>query len=143
MGLVQRSVLHSTLIGAVFAVSTAVMAAEDPMMCAVNETNACTKGQKCTRGGAGDINMPLLMKISPEGKEIVSLAEDGTRRVSKIRNSATDVDNRFVVYQGVEQGGAWSVVVDTKNGAMTVSIAAGDTDAYVLYGACSRSILKP
>lgn len=143
MGLKQRSGLYSTLTFAMFAASAVVMAAEDPMMCAVNETNACAKGETCTQGAAGDINMPLLMKISPGDREIVSMAEDGTRRVSKIRNSAKDVDNRFVVYQGVEQGGAWSVVVDTQSGAMTVSIASGDTDAYVLYGACSRSILKP
>jgi len=143
MGPVQRSVIYSTLACAVFAAGAPVMAAEEPMICAVTETNACSKGEQCARTGASDVNLPMLMKISPGAKEILSLAEDGTRRVSKIKHSAADVDNRFVVYQGVEQGGAWSVVVDTKSGAMTVSIAAGDTDAYVLYGACSRSILKP
>lgn len=143
MGKLPGKFARAALAGALFAAGGVALAAEDPMICAVNETNACTKGENCARGGAGDVNMPFLMKISPREKEILSLAEDGTRRVSTIRNSATDVDNRFVVYQGVEQGGAWSVVVDTTSGAMTVSIASGDANAYVLYGACSRSILKP
>jgi hypothetical protein len=119
------------------------MAADEPMICAVTQANSCTKGEACTQGAASDVNLPLFLKISPAGKEILSLAEDGQRRVSRIKHSATDVDNRFVVYQGVEQGGAWSVVVNTSSGAMTISLAAGDTDAYIMYGACSRSLLKP
>ena len=143
MGIYQRLVGYLFSMSAVLGVSAGVMAADDPMICAVTQAMVCTKGEECTQGTASDINMPLFLKINPGENEILSLKEDGQRRVSKIKNSAKDVDNRFVIYQGVEQGGAWSVVVDASSGAMTVSVAAGENEAYVVYGACSQSLLKP
>lgn len=63
--------------------------------------------------------------------------------MSTIKHTAKDVEGQFLIYQGVEQGGAWSAVVNTNTGSLTVTSAAGEQDAFVVYGACSSALLKP
>ncbi len=123
--------------------SANALAADTPMICAVTQAISCQKGGDCISGSAGDLNMPLFLKINPEKNEIVSKKENGEKKVSIIKQTSRDADNHFVIYQGVEQGGAWSTVVDKTTGSMTISIAAGENDAYIIYGACSASLLKP
>ncbi len=120
-----------------------VWAAEAPMICAVTHAISCQKGGDCQSGTAGDLNMPLFLKINPGKNEIVSKKENGEKKTSIIKQTSTDADNHFVIYQGVEQGGAWSTVIDKTTGSMTISIAAGENDAYIIFGACSASLLKP
>jgi hypothetical protein len=119
------------------------LAAEATMICAVTHTVACQKGADCTEGSAADLDMPLFLKINPAKKEIISKKEGGETKVSIIKQTSKDSDNRFVIYQGVEMGGAWSTVVDKTTGSMTISIASGENDAYTIFGACSASLLKP
>jgi len=120
-----------------------VWAAEAPMICAVTQAVACQKGGDCQLGSATDSNMPVLLKIDPGKNEIVSKKEDGEKKTSVIKQTTNDEAGRFVIYQGVEQGGAWSTVVDKTTGSMTISIAAGENDAIIIFGTCSASLLKP
>jgi len=120
-----------------------VWAAEAPMICAVTQAVSCQKGGDCQSGSASDSNMPLFLKINPGKNEIVSKKENGDTKTSVIKQTTNDKDGRFVIYQGVEQGGAWSTVIDKTTGSMTISIAAGENDAFIIYGACSASLLKP
>ena len=122
--------------------SQPVMASDDAMICAVTKGVSCFKQSECTEGTATDINMPILMKINPKNNQIISVEEDGKPRISKIKQSSKDIDGRFLIYQGVEEGGAWSAVVDSKTGSMTVALASGENNAYIAYGTCSKSILK-
>ncbi|RKZ46411.1 MAG: hypothetical protein DRQ58_08670 [Gammaproteobacteria bacterium] len=117
-------------------------AAEAPMICAVTETVACQKGGDCQSGSAADSNMPVLLKINPGKNEIISRKEDGEKKTSTIKQTTNDKAGRFVIYQGVEQGGAWSTVIDKTTGSMTISIAAGENDAVIIFGSCSASLLK-
>lgn len=118
-------------------------AADAPMICAVTEAVSCQKALDCESGSADDIGMPLFLKINPAKNEIITLKEDGERKVSVIKQTNKDKAGQFVVYQGVEPGGAWSTVINKKTGSMTITIASGESDAYVIYGACSISMLKP
>ena len=120
-----------------------VLAADAPMICAVTQAISCAKENDCISGSANSINMPLFLRINPEKNEIVSMKESRERRISVIKQASTDVENRFLIYQGVEQGGAWSVVVDKTTGSMTATIAAGEQDAFIVYGACSAALLNP
>ena len=118
-------------------------AAEAPMICAVTQAVACQKGGECQSGSATDSKMPVLLKINPGKNEIISRKEDGEKKTSTIKQTTNDQAGRFVIYQGVEQGGAWSTVIDKTTGSMTISIAAGENDAFIIYGTCSASLLKP
>ena len=120
-----------------------VWAAEAPMICAVTQAVACQKGGDCQSGSATDSKMPVLLKINPGKNEIVSKKESGEKKTSVIKQTTNDEAGRFVIYQGVEQGGAWSTVVDKTTGSMTISIAAGENDAFIIFGTCSASLLKP
>jgi hypothetical protein len=123
--------------------SVNVLAADAPMICAVTEAVSCQKELDCESGSASNIDMPLFLKINPAKNEIISLKENGERKVSVIRQTNKDKDGKFVIYQGVEPGGAWSTVVNKETGSMTISIASGESDAFIIYGACSTSMLKP
>jgi len=118
-------------------------AADAPMICAVTEAVSCQKGLDCESGNANDIGIPLFLKINPAKNEMITLKEDGERKTSVIRQTNKDEAGQFVVYQGVEAGGAWSTVINKKTGSMTISIASGESDAYVIYGACTIAMLKP
>ncbi len=118
-------------------------AVDAPMICAVTQAVACQKGGECQSGSATASKMPVLLKINPGKNEIVSKKENGEKKISTIKQTTNDKDNRFVIYQGVEQGGAWSTVIDKTTGSMTISVAAGENDAFIIYGTCSASLLKP
>ena len=120
-----------------------VWAAEAPMICAVTQAVVCQKGEDCQSGSTTASEMPVLLRINPGKNEIVSKKENGEKRTSTIKQTTTDDEGRFVIYQGVEPGGAWSTVVDKTTGSMTISIAAGENDAFIIYGTCSVSLLKP
>ncbi len=120
-----------------------VWAAEAPMICAVTQAIACQKGAECQSGSTTASEMPVLLRINPGKNEIVSKKENGEKKTSTIKQTTNDQEGRFVIYQGVEQGGAWSTVVDKTTGSMTIAIAAGENDAIIIYGTCSASLLKP
>ncbi len=120
-----------------------VWAAEAPMICAVTQAVACQKGAECQSGSTTASEMPVLLRINPGKNEIVSKKENGEKRTSTIKHTTTDDAGRFVIYQGVEPGGAWSTVIDKTTGSMTISVAAGENDAFIIYGTCSVSLLKP
>lgn len=138
-----KAFLSALILLAVTAYCHVVMAKDEAMICAATKAIACHKEEDCIYGSAASINLPLFIKIRPEHNEIVSVRETGERRVSTIKHAAKDVEGRFLIYQGVEQGGAWSAVVNTNTGSLTVTSAAGEHDAFVVYGACSSALLKP
>lgn len=143
MKLNSQVFIRLPLISALTLLGGNASAADAPMICAVTHAISCQKAGDCRSGSAQDIKLPLFFKINPEKNEILSVKENGERRTSVIKQTTMDKDNRFVIYQGVEQGGAWSTVIDKATGSMTISIAAGNNDAYIVYGACSVSLLKP
>ena len=120
-----------------------VMAKDEAMICAVTQAISCQKGEDCQSGSTTDSKMPVLLRINPGKNEIISKKENGEKKTSTIKQTTTDDEGRFVIYQGVEPGGAWSTVINKKTGSMTISIASGESDAYIIYGACSTSMLKP
>ena len=138
-----KACLFVAIIIAATGFSPLVMAKDEAMICAVTKAIACDKESDCISGPAVSINFPLFIKINPKNHEILSVKETGERRVSVIKQITKDAEGRFLIYQGVEKGGAWSTVVDTHTGSMTVTSAAGERDAFVVYGACSRALLKP
>ena len=138
-----KACLSVVIILAVTGFSSLVMAKDEAMICAVTKAIVCDKESDCITGSAASINFPLFIKINPKNNEIVSVKETGERRVSVIKQVTKDAEGRFLVYQGVEQGGAWSTVIDTHTGSLTVTSAAGEHDAFVVYGACSSELLKP
>ncbi len=123
--------------------SGSAWAAEAPMICAVTQAISCQKGEDCQSGSTTASEMPVLLRINPGKNEIVSKKENGEKKTSTIKQTTTDDEGRFVIYQGVEPGGAWSTVVDKTTGSMTISVAAGENDAFIIYGTCSVSLLKP
>ncbi len=139
----NKLLVLTQLITLFFLSGSNVWAAEAPMICAVTQAISCQKGIDCESGSATDSKMPVLLKINPGKNEIISKKEDGEKKISTIKQTTNDADNRFVIYQGVEQGGAWSAAIDKTTGSMTISVAAGGNDAYIIYGTCSASLLKP
>ena len=60
----------------------------------------------------------------------MKLSASGRRAKGTRINAAKDVEGQFLIYQGVEQGGAWSAFVNTRTGSLTVTKAAAEQDAF-------------
>ena len=140
MKLKNYCLIFTQLITILTLYSVNAWAGDSTMICGVTQAISCQKEVDCISGSASDINLPVLLKINPGENKILSVKESGDQKTSVIRQTYHDKDNRFVVYQGVEQGGAWSAAIDTKTGSMTISIAAGESDAYIAFGTCSANL---
>lgn len=108
--------------------------ASKPLICAVIETFDCAPGADCQRGTAESISMPQFLRVNFEEKTISSTPESGSIRTTKIRNM--ERLNGKLILQGIQNGRAWSMVINEANGKVTLS--ASDAQAgFVIFGACT------
>lgn len=140
MKLINNFVTMTQLVAILILCSVNAWAGDSTMTCGVTQAISCQKDADCISGSAGDINLPVLLKIIPGENKIQGVKENGEQMTSVIRQTNHDKDKRFVIYQGVEQGGAWSAAIDTKTGSMTISISAGESDAFIAFGTCSSKL---
>ncbi len=105
-----------------------------PLLFAVIETVECTPGSECLRGTAESIGIPQFLKINFEGKTISSTPESGTIRTTKIKNMER-IEGKLIL-QGVQNGKAWSMVINEKTGKVTMS-ASDEQAGFVVFGACT------
>ncbi len=108
--------------------------ASKPLICAVIETFECGPGADCQRGTAESISMPQFLKVNFEEKTISSTPESGSIRTTKIRNLER-LDNRLIL-QGIQNGRAWSMVINVTTGKVTLS-ASDEQAGFVVFGACT------
>ena len=105
-----------------------------PLICAVIEVFECVPGGECQLGGAESINIPQFLKINFEEKTISSTPEAGPVRTTKIQNMER-ADGKLIL-QGVQNGRAWSMVINETTGKVTLS-ASDELAGFVIFGACT------
>ena len=105
-----------------------------PLICAVIEVSECVPGGECQLGSAESINIPQFLKINFEGKTISSTPEAGPVRTTKIQNMER-ADGKLIL-QGVQNGRAWSMVINETTGKVTMS-ASDELAGFVIFGACT------
>lgn len=122
------------IIVAPFAVMAGDFDGSKPLICAVIETFECGPGVECQRGTAEGIGIPQFLKISFNEKTISSTPGSGKVRTTKIKK-VKSIDGKLIL-QGVQNGKAWSMVINEETGKVTLT--ASDAQAgFVVFGACT------
>ena len=97
----------------------------------------CPEQGECTRGLPETANLPRLLRIGLEEREVVSLKPGGERRASKILHLVKE--NDVYVLQGAESGKGWTATVNESDGRLTIT-ASSPGEAYVVFGLCTSSL---
>ena len=106
-----------------------------PLICALIETYECGVGEECQRGLPGNIDVPQFLKLDFKNKKISGTTEDGESRTVSIE-SMTSLEGNLIL-QGVQNGRAWSMVINESTGKCIIS-ASDDTAGFIVFGACTR-----
>ncbi len=99
-----------------------------PLVCATVEAHACDPGVTCERSLPDDLGAPRFLSIDFARKTIA-----GPERTTPIL--FVNKGQNQILMQGTELGYAWTVVLDTEDGEMTLTFVNRD-EAAVLFGDC-------
>jgi hypothetical protein len=105
-----------------------------PLICALIETFECAVGEECQRALPSDIDVPQFLKLDFKRKKISGTTEDGESRTSPIE-SMIHLDGNLIL-QGVQNGRAWSMVINESTGKCIIS-ASDDQTGFIVFGACT------
>ena len=115
------------------AVSASALDGSSNLICATIEAIGCKDGL-CSYGLAKNFELPEFMFIDFKNKTVRHTEQNGGKETSPIEQFKKSKDN--LVLQGIENGHGWSMVINSKSGAMTTAIA-GDEILYSVLGACT------
>jgi hypothetical protein len=99
------------------------------LLCATLEGHACDPGLVCEHALPAELGAPRFLSIDFTGKTI-----SGPLRATPIVSMSKDQGQ--ILMQGTELGYAWTVVLDTSDGEITLTLA-NRHDALVLFGDCT------
>jgi hypothetical protein len=103
-----------------------------PVICAIMETFQCAPGQECLWGSAENIGLPNFFQVNFQEKKILATWEE-KEETTKI--DQMERQGEMWIMQGIELRG-WTITVSATTGKMVLT-AAGDAEAFVLFGACT------
>ena len=115
------------------AISAAALDGKSNLICATIEAIGCKDGL-CSYGLAKNFELPEFMFVDFKNKTVRHTDQNGGKETSPIEQFKKSEDN--LVLQGIENGHGWSIVINSKSGALTAAIA-GDEILYSVLGACT------
>jgi hypothetical protein len=125
----RRTALATALLCSTTVVFGADFDGSKTLICATVDAHACDPGEVCLRGLPDSIGIPQFMRIDFAKKTIA-----GPKRTTEIRYTDKSADQ--VLLQGTERGYAWTIVLDTNDGSMTLTLVNRE-DAFVAFGYCT------
>ena len=111
------------------------------LLCAPQVAIECGPDGTCEQAMAASVNIPNFFKIDFSKKELTAITESENKRTSKIK-SMEFLDNKLFLQgaddgiKDVRDGLAWSMSISQDTGRLVVS-AAGENEAFVIFGACT------
>jgi hypothetical protein len=99
------------------------------LLCATIDAHACDPGLICSRSLPADIGAPRFLSLDFAKKAII-----GPARTTPMHIASKDANQ--VIMDGTEMGYGWTLVLDSEDGSMTLTIVNRD-DALVLFGNCT------
>ncbi|MCC8403234.1 hypothetical protein LJ655_15280 [Paraburkholderia sp. MMS20-SJTN17] len=99
------------------------------LICATVDAHACDPGIACTRSLPADLGLPKFLTLDFDKRVVI-----GPARTTPMV-SVNKEPNQILVL-GTEMGFGWTLIVDSVDGEMTLTIANRD-DAFVLFGNCT------
>ena len=128
--------LESTVVAISFAFCALNVYADDfngskKLVCATVEAHACDPGLECKRSLPDDIGAPRFLTLDFKKKEVIGPVHTTPMLV-------VNKETEQVVMEGTEMGYAWTLILDSTDGSMTLMLA-NSSDAIVLFGNCTPS----
>ncbi len=105
-----------------------------PLLCATIDAHFCDVGEICYRTLPAFLGAPQFIRINFAKKSIIGSSQGSSQRTTDIRYMESSKDQ--LLLQGAELGYGWSVVLDTKTGAMSATLVNRE-DVFVLFAACT------
>ncbi|ASV99445.1 hypothetical protein [Paraburkholderia aromaticivorans] len=128
--------LESTVAAISFALCTLNVYADDfngskKLVCATVEAHACDPGLACKRSLPAELGAPRFLTLDFKKKEVTGPAHTTPMLI-------VDKQSDQIVMEGTEMGYAWTLILDSTDGSMTLMLA-NSGDAIVLFGNCTPS----
>jgi hypothetical protein len=108
----------------------------DKFICAAAQVQICLEADTCYESSAWELDMPEFVVIDLKKKNVSTTKSSGLNRSTPF--SSVSKDDGRIYLQGVEQGRAFSFVIDEATGRMTVAVAR-DGVAVNVFGACTAT----
>ena len=106
----------------------------DTLLCSAVEATVCDVDGECVSGPPWDWDVPQFLEIDLKKKLIATTAASGENRNTPIRNQ--ERADGVIVLQGVQQGRAFSFVINVTTGIASVAIATGNLTVSI-FAACT------
>ena len=111
------------------------------LLCAPQLAVECGPDGTCEQAMAASLNLPNFFQIDFTARELTAVTGSGNKRTSTIK-SMEFLDNKLFLQgaddgiEGVRDGLAWSMAITQDTGRLVVT-AAGENEAFVVFGACT------
>ncbi|MDH3626752.1 MAG: hypothetical protein OEV00_02670 [Acidobacteriota bacterium] len=106
----------------------------DAILCSAAQATICDEEEGCESGPPWAWNIPLFIEIDLAKKTMGTTAASGEDRSTPIRT--LERTDGMIFLQGIEQGRAFSFVIDETHGLMTVAVAR-EAATVSVFGACT------
>ena len=111
----------------------------DRMLCSLSQLMLCVEDGLCFPVSVLDVDIPQFLVIDLKKKTITPTEASSDDRVSEVTNIARDNGRTFL--QGVENDGAYSILIEDDLGHFTGSIAR-DGITVSVFGACTDADIR-
>ncbi len=108
------------------------------MLCAVSQVQICIENDTCYSALPAELNVPDFVVINP-GKKTLKTTRASNQNRSTSFSNVERVDG-LIYLQGIENGRAFSFVIDEASGRMTVAVSRDGVSVSV-FGACTDTNL--
>ncbi len=108
------------------------------MLCAVSQVQICIENDTCYSALPAELNVPDFVIINPGKKTLKTTKASNQNRSTSF--SSVERDSGLIYLQGMENGRAFSFVIDEASGRMTVAVSR-DGISVSVFGACTDTDL--
>ena len=116
-------------------VSAADSTDADTLICSVIKAIECGLESTCFEGTAESVDLPQFIKVDKKKKLISTTKSSKEKKESQIKN-LEKIDGKIFI-QGVENGRAWSMIIEEASGKMSATVAE-ERVGFVIFGACTN-----
>ena len=104
------------------------------LLCAPDHMTLCASNEECTSDPPEELNIPNFIQVDLEGKTLSTTKASGENRVTPIKH--VERGDGLIIFQGIENGRAFSWVIDEATGTVSVAVAV-EHAGVVVFGACT------
>jgi len=107
------------------------------ILCTAVQATVCTMDGDCEMGSPWDWNIPQFIQIDLSAKLLKSTPASGENRTTPIKNLERAKGSLYI--QGMENGRAFSFVIDEATGLVSIAVARPGVTVAV-FGACTPAV---